>query len=85
MKQLVGFTYNCPECERKIDRVVEYMEPSLFKTGEPVQLHAFWCVYCDAKQEAKLMLLKKDKGFVLTTLSLTSNDRKILKKLKIKK
>lgn len=85
MREMVKLFYACPECDRKIERLVEFLDPSLFKSGEALQAHAFWCVNCDARQEAKFVVNRKDNGFAVSTISLASNDKKTNKKLKIAK
>jgi hypothetical protein len=82
MNTYIKAYYSCPECTRKIERQIEYIDEALFK-DIPVQTHAFWCIRCDARQVVELSLTKKNDQFHLSTIKLISNDKKQNKKLKI--
>ncbi len=62
-------TYLCPQCEKRINRNVQYLDPNLFtKPSKAKVTIGLWCNNCNAKHELTFSIKKlKDKKLRITT------------------
>jgi hypothetical protein len=79
-------TYTCPVCERRIDRDVDYIDPTLFKNPEEACVTIYtWCPKCSAIHEYCISInVQKNGEYRISTSFFLCNKEKVNRRLRLK-